>query len=142
MRQLGPAEAWTLHFAATAFMTGLIWLIQRVHYPMLAHVERGGFASSHAFHSARITPIVAPAMVLEAATGVALVLGPGGASAWVCLGLSAVCWLATALLSVPEHSRLAGGHDEAALRRLVATNWVRTIAWSAHLGVCVFFPVA
>jgi hypothetical protein len=36
------------------------------------------------------------------------------------------------------HARLGQGADEAALRRLVRTNWIRTLAWTAR-GVLVLW---
>jgi len=33
-------------------------------------------------------------------------------------------------LQVPIHNRLKSGKKEALIRRLVVTNWIRTIAWS------------
>jgi hypothetical protein len=43
-----------------------------------------------------------------------------------------VAWASTALLSVPLHGRLAGGLDLDQVDALVATNWVRTLAWTAR----------
>jgi hypothetical protein len=42
----------------------------------------------------------------------------------------AVALLATVLLSVPRHARMAANPDESVGRELVTTNWIRTIAWS------------
>jgi hypothetical protein len=33
-------------------------------------------------------------------------------------------------VQVPIHNRLKSGKKEVLIRRLVATNWIRTIAWS------------
>ena len=54
--------------------------------------------------------------------------------------LVAVAWVATFALAVPLHDRLqAAGPDPALFGRLVATNWVRTAAWTlaflASLGI-------
>ncbi|HEX2205610.1 MAG TPA: hypothetical protein VHG91_20025 [Longimicrobium sp.] len=49
-------------------------------------------------------------------------------------------WLSTALLQVPMHGRLERGFDAAAHRRLVATNWVRTVAWTAR-GVLLLWSM-
>jgi hypothetical protein len=43
-----------------------------------------------------------------------------------------VIWLSTALLQVPRHRALEAGFDPAAHRALVATNWIRTVAWTAR----------
>ena len=45
--------------------------------------------------------------------------------------LAATTVAVTVLSSVPLHTRLAGGYDDAVARRLVATNWLRTAAWNA-----------
>jgi microsomal dipeptidase-like Zn-dependent dipeptidase len=33
---------------------------------------------------------------------------------------------------VPIHDHLTNGYDESAIRRLVRTNWLRTIGWSVR----------
>ena len=48
------------------------------------------------------------------------------------LVLVVVIWLSTALFQVPQHRRLESGFDEQAHRRLVNTNWIRIIAWTAR----------
>lgn len=126
--------------AATWLMTGVIWIVQLVHYPLFARVGGEGFPAYHAAHSNRISLVVGPAMLTEAATAVLVaVMRPEGVAAWAAwlgVGLVAITWLATALLAVPQHGRLSTGFDAAAHRRLVAGNWVRTAAWSAR-GVLV-----
>lgn len=132
------------HCFATLALTGLIWTIQVVHYPLLAEV-RTGFVNYHDRHCARIAWVVAPLMGVEALTALPLLwerppgVGPG--AAWLGLGLVAVVWLSTALLSVPKHSRLARGYDERTIARLVQTNWIRTVAWTAR-GVLVLWMAA
>ena len=48
-------------------MTGLIWLIQCVHYPF-AQVGAEAFQDYHARHTQWITPIVGPLMLIELGT--------------------------------------------------------------------------
>lgn len=126
--------------AATWLMAGVIWIVQVVHYPLFARVGADGFPAYHAAHSGRISYIVGPAMLTEAATALALAVAPPDGvapwAAWTGLGLVAVTWLATAALAIPQHGRLSLGFDPAAHARLVAGNWVRTAAWSAR-GVLV-----
>jgi hypothetical protein len=45
-------------------------------------------------------------------------------------------WVSTALVQIPLHNQLALGFDLSVHRKLVATNWWRTIAWSLR-GVCL-----
>ena len=133
-----------LHLASTLALVGLIWTIQLVHYPLMARVG-ADFVAYHSAHCARIAWLVAPLMGLEALTSVMLLAQrPAGVSAtwaWVGIGLVALIWIATALLSVPEHSRLQQGFDAAAVERLVRTNWIRTVAWTVR-GVLVVWIAA
>ena len=62
----------TLHNAATWYMTGVIWLIQLVHYPMFEYLDRTNFLRSHLFHTSAITFVVLPAMFLELAMAISL----------------------------------------------------------------------
>lgn len=137
---MGERELLLLHAALTWFLTGLIWIVQLVHYPLFAHVDRARFTAFEAEHCRRISWIVMPAMLSELATGVWLVAEPpaalASAWAWVGLALLAVIWGSTAHFSVPCHRVLERGFDERAHRRLVATNWIRTLAWSARALLC------
>lgn len=109
-----------LHFAATWYLIGLCWLVQRVQYPLMERVGRAEFAAYEAAHVDRIGPIVAPAMLLEAATAAWLaVAGPGsfrgplfGASLLLLLAI----WFSTFLVQVPLHGVLCGGFDSATHR--------------------------
>ena len=46
---------------------------------------------------------------------------------------------ATFVISVPRHNLLAAGFDAAVIDSLVATNWIRTIAWTARAGLAAWF---
>ena len=127
---------WTfiLHVAATLMMTGLIWLIQCVHYPLFAQVGLEAFQEYHSRHTQWITPIVGPLMLLELGTALLLTQSPLDATPmwqlWVGLGLIVVIWLSTALLQIPLHNALGSGLNEDTIQKLVTTNWVRTVAWT------------
>ena len=53
------------------------------------------------------------------------------------LALLAAVWMSTALLQVPCHRKLAHGFDSDIVRRLVATNWIRTVCWTLRLLVAL-----
>jgi len=55
---------------------------------------------------------------------------------WANAVLLAVALGSTVLLSVPLHSKMAVAHNDETGRRLVVTNWPRTIAWTARLVLC------
>jgi len=131
-----------LHFAATWYMIGLCWLVQRVQYPLMAEVGRGAFSGYEAGHVARIGPVVAPVMIVELATAGLLWLVGGESfrrplfvTSMVLLG---VVWISTFLVQVPLHDALGAGFDVEKHATLVRTNWIRTLAWSVRgvmLGV-------
>lgn len=127
--------------SATLFMTGLIWFVQIVHYPLFAAVGADAFRAYARSHQAWTTLVVGPPMLVEAATAVLLVaMRPPeipAALAWTGVALVGVIWLSTALLQVPAHAKLAGGFDSATAAALVSTNWIRTIAWTARAAVAL-----
>ncbi|MBX3378783.1 MAG: hypothetical protein KF805_01700 [Phycisphaeraceae bacterium] len=137
------SQEWVLnvHFGAAAYMTGVIWLIQRVHYPMLADLDPLRAGRACAFHAAKITPVVGIPMFIEAAAAVWLALVPppgraGPALAWTGLAVLVALWLLTFAMAVPLHARLAlqsGVVDRPSIARLVAWNWPRTILWTVRL---------
>ena len=134
-----------VQLASSSYLVGVIWLIQRVHYPMLAELDPTCCAQSCRRHAIQITPVVGIPMLLEAAAAAALVwpglfvLSTGSLRlAWLGLALVAALWASTFFVQVPLHDRLgrqSGAVDAACVRRLVATNWVRTVLWSARLLV-------
>lgn len=121
------------HAAATLVMLGVILVIQVVHYPLFAQVGTAGYATYQASHMRLITYVVLLPMVIELGTAIALVvLQPFAIPAWQLwtgLALVGIIWLSTALLQVPAHQSLATRFDATAHRKLVATNWIRTVAW-------------
>ena len=97
--------------AATLFMTGVIWIVQSVHYPLFALVGRDGFSEYAREHRRRITVVVGIAMPVEAVTAVLLLLAtPVGVQKGLLVlaaSLLLPIWLSTALLQVPAHRRWA-----------------------------------
>lgn len=125
---------------ATLFMTGVIWVIQVVHYPLFAQVGDEFFPGFHSAHTNRITFVVLPPMVAEALTALLLVfVRPPGLPAWAALAglmLVGVVWGSTFALQVPHHGRISGtsaAEDRAAaIGTLVTLNWIRTAAWTTR----------
>lgn len=126
---------WLLvHFITCAFMTGLIWLVQLVHYPAFKSIEAQGFASFHRFHSSAIGCIVAPVMLMEMISGILLWAAAKDKLFFAVNGILLVLiWISTAFLSVPQHEALAAAKDPAVIEKLVVTNWPRTLLWTLRL---------
>jgi len=120
-------------------MTGLIWMVQLVHYPLFADVDQAGFTRYHASHSRRITPLVLPLMTVELVTSALLVLaqpaGVSSAAVWTGLVLAVALWASTALILSPAHRSLSEGFDRGRIDHLVAINWLRTLGWTARAAL-------
>lgn len=137
-----------VHAGATLAMVGVIWFVQLVHYPLMAQVAAPASEAFPAYEARNVERtgwVVVPLMLTELATLTALLwLRPPGLDAtW--LGAGAAClllaWGTTFALSVPAHTRLGQAWDPLAHARLVRTNWLRTLAWSAR-GLLVLGALA
>lgn len=125
------------HAAVTWFLCGLIWTIQVVHYPSFADVGREGFSAFHQAHVQRITTLVALPMLFELVTaGLMVLVAPVPRSSAIAgLVLLGIIWASTAFVQVPLHDALGRGNDAEFIARLVATNWIRTVAWTLRAGL-------
>ena len=135
---MNPGILLLVHAAATWFMTGLIWLVQVVHYPLLARVGAAGYREYQLAHQSLITLIVGPAMLIELAAALLLLFQRRDAWTLAGVALLAVIWISTALFQIPLHNALSAGFDPAVHARLVHTNWIRTIAWTVR-GVLALY---
>jgi hypothetical protein len=123
-----------LNFGLAAYLTGVIWMVQLVHYPSFALVPPDGFRVFHQAHLKRMGWVVMAPMVLELLLAGWLAWVWPGAAAWWALGLVVVIWAVTFFVSVPLHNRLAAdGSTFATVYGLIKTNWLRTLAWTARL---------
>lgn len=123
-----------LHIFSTIFMSGLIWVIQLVHYPSYKYISETEFESFQRFHVKNITIIVAPVMTLELITSF-LILYRDFSNLILILNTLTIglIWVSTFFLSIPCHGQLTKNKDLKVINRLVATNWIRTIIWSVRL---------
>ncbi len=130
-----------LQLLSTLGMFGVIWFVQVVHYPLFLAVGAEQFPAYEAAHASRTIYVVAPLMLLELVTAGLLLLprlrptGVGAHAAWFGAALVAVVWLSTGLVQVPLHNRLHEAYSVKTIGRLVATNWVRTAAWTARAAL-------
>ncbi len=132
------------HALATAVMMGVIWTMQLVHYPLFARVPAGAFTAYEREHMRRISLIVGPAMLVELATATVIALSPPAGVpavlAWAGLALLLAIWVSTAVAQGPIHRRLAArGWDQRLIDRLVASNWLRTVLWTARTILALVF---
>ena len=130
---------------ATWYMVGLIWMVQVVHYPLFAKVGSEQFSGYQISHQTLTTLVVGPPMLIEIATAVLLIwIRPAVIPGWIvftALGLLVVVWVSTAFMQVPCHEKLTEGFDAAVHTRLVLSNWIRTVCWTAR-GLLVTWMLA
>lgn len=125
-----------LQVATTFALLGLIWVVQLVQYPAFRRLPEDVFRACHRHHCNAITPIVAPLLVGEAISLIALWGDPAAhpLQPWIAAS-AAPAWISTVLVQVPLHRRLARGADAHTIDRLVGSNWIRTAAWSAKAAL-------
>lgn len=125
-----------LNTAIAWFMTGLIWFVQIVHYPLFDSVGTAAFQAYAERHRQLTTLVVFSPMVVEICTAALLAITwkrADGWLLWLCFALVIGIWISTALCSIPCHAKLCGtGYSQATHHWLVLSNWVRTLLWSAR----------
>lgn len=128
--------AFVLQLASTLFLTGVVWFVQVVHYPLFARVGAEGFPAYERVHAQLTTWVVAPVMLVEIGTAFWLLAFPSREiprrGLWVGFVLLVGIWASTFLLQVPEHAALERGFDADTHQRLVSTNWIRTVLWTGR----------
>ena len=127
-------------------MFGVIWVMQVVHYPLMRFVSGEQFARFETAHRVRISWVVGPLMLIEGVCVLAFLFAPPAGLPWwlpwVGAGVETVAIGTTAFVSAPLHERLNANFDQATLNRLIATNWIRTIAWTCRAAVAIAMLVA
>lgn len=124
------------HAAVTWAMTGVIWIVQVVVYPLFPRAAGDAFPAYARAHAARIIPLLAPVMAAEMAAAAWIAarppagVPPGQALAGLLLLLG--IWALTGAVLLPRHARLRRAYDAATARALVRWNWARTVLWSAR----------
>ena len=115
-------------------MVGLIWFVQLVHYPLFHLADRERFPQFEAAHMVRTAQAVSIPMVLEAGTAITLLsLEPSyipRSSLAIGFALLLIIWISTFLIQTPLHTALERGYDEEIVKKLIRSNWTRTLAWT------------
>ena len=124
-----------INLTLSALLTGLIWIIQVVHYPGFLRVGAENFLAYQHGHMRTISYVVVPLMLgeLAAALWLLFILPWPSWLAYVASGMVVLIWLDTFLVFVPLHNKLLEeGYNVLLIRRLILANWVRTVAWSVR----------
>ena len=127
-------------------MFGVIWIVQVVHYPLMRFVSGEQFARFETAHQARISWVVGPLIAVEGVCVLAFFFAPPaglpGWLPWAGAGMEAIAIGTTMFVSAPLHGRLNANFSQATLDRLIATNWIRTVAWTGRAAVAIAMLVA
>lgn len=125
----------TAHFFCAAYMTGIIWFVQCVHYPMLHHSDGPDAMAGHQEYTRRMGFVVMPVMLCELALQILWLTKAPSPAAWTAAGLLCAAWLSTFFLQVPCHRKLEQHFDKTVQQQLVRSNWIRTLCWTARAGL-------
>ncbi len=133
-----------LHCLCTVLMTGVIWLVQVVHYPLFTQVGEIAFESYHPMHIQYISYLVMPLMLIELFTALYFAYQPPSflyvpVYWYFGLLLLGIIWGATFLIQVPQHQLLSNGFNADVCHQLVMGNWIRTIAWTVRTILMAYF---
>ena len=129
----------SIHLFTTLAMTGVIWFVQIVHYPLFQKVGSNNFVDYETAHTRLTGQIVMPLMLGELITGFALPMYIKQTELsyllYIGLALIVINWLVTFLFFVPMHRTLCREFDLEICRKLVSLNWLRTVIWSLRSAI-------
>jgi len=131
-----------IQILTTFMMTGIIWFVQIVHYPFFAYAVKEDFPQIGSAHATLTGYVVVPIMVLEMATSFYLAAFSQYTQFQLALGIGAglvlLIWGSTFFIQVPILKRMLGSFSEEEHKKLVNTNWIRTILWSARSVIIIY----
>jgi len=115
------------------YNAGCMTVLQIQHYGIYPAVGKENFAGyMRANNRAAAIPTIVPAMLLLLSSVALLVQRPGFVRPYEAaagLGLNLIALLSTFVWQRPIQGQMAEtGYDDTNTRRLIATNWIRTIA--------------
>ena len=129
------------HLIFTSIMTGVIWVIQIVHYPSFHFIEKELYTAFQKFHMNKISIIVIPIMLAELITGIMLFIDKGSKSPFLIISfvILVLIWLITGVFFSKAHNELMTGYQELVVNQLVVMNWIRTLLWTLRLLLLTYF---
>lgn len=125
-----------INTVATWFMTGLIWFVQIVHYPLFDAVGNAEFQTYAERHRHLTSLVVAMPMITEITSAFLLAILWKRSDSWLlwlCFAMVVGIWISTACCSIPCHAKLCGsGYSQSTHHWLVLSNWARTALWTTR----------
>lgn len=126
-----------IQIALSAYMTGLVALVQFCQYPLFRWIDKDHFVTYHQKYVNRTTLPIAVPMIAEMLVTMNALLNqaPG---ALVHFSLLTLIWVVTFVWSVPCHNKLQKGFDENVLRSLLRSNALRVLLWSFKTASLIY----
>ena len=123
-----------VHAMVTFAMTGIIWFVSLVHYPVLKTLSKRQAVIFEAEHWNRTMRLAVPMLLIELLSAILLVFyRPVGVSVVlpsVGLVLLAAIWISTWSVCVPCHIHLKNQYEQKYMTELLSANRFRAIMWS------------
>lgn len=126
------------HIVITFGLVILIWIIQLVHYPSFVYYDNFDFHKAMLHHQRWISVITMPLMISEMALTLLFFFKYQNLNSLVCVISIFVIWTSTFFVQVPLHKKISHNKDLGLIKKLVVSNWVRTIAWSFKFIVLAY----
>lgn len=130
----GSVELYEL--MATAIMTGVIWVVQIVCYPLFLELPPNTLKSFHREYTKRISWVVIPLMMTEIV--LAFMVGFKHQRMGLDLIFLILAWGTTFFVSVPLHRQIEVSGEAKTSKKLVNTNWIRTSFWTFRFCLLSF----
>ena len=130
---------WTLllTLAFTLYMTGVIWTMQLLEYPLFALVGPDEFLPYHAAHNRSLPFLVMLPTLLALVSALLLLwIRPPSLPLWsagLVTVLDVAIFVSTILWQAPLHTKLdREGFSLKVITALVRSNWIRTVLWTIN----------
>ena len=120
-----------IHLFTTIFMCGLCWFVQIVHYPLFKEIPVADFPAYQKKNYATGF-ITVPVMSVELFSGIWLVYNDYSELFLANIILLFTIWASTFVFQVPTHLQLEKTPTHNLIKKLIRTNWIRTLCWSAR----------
>ena len=130
-----------LSLIVNSFLVGIILVVQVVCYPIFLNVAISSFQLYHKEYINRISIIVIPAMILESITTIILLIVNDTIYVKIMCLLLFIIWLSTFFIQLPLHNRIQKRYKVDYIKKLIVSNYLRTILWVLKLG-CIILIIS
>ena len=113
-------------------MVGLCWFVQIVHYPLMQSIDPKQF-TDYQKKNWVTGYVTGPIMIVELITGLVLWYQFQDQMHYANMALIAITGFSTFLVQIPIHLKLKKEYNNLLIKRLIQTNWVRTISWTLRV---------